>query len=237
MAEKKKTTRKRAATKKTPPKPTRSQKKKTENRFSIFFSSVRTNVSSNRTLYLRYVIILLLVILVGAFLYWRKNWFVAAVVNNQPITTVEYYQNLKEKDSKQVLNQIVQDKLIKQEANRKGIVLSESDISKKISEIEKQVGGKDQLDQALTSRNISQSEFKNQIRTQLMVEKLLADQIKVSDKEIEDYIAKNKDNNLSGVNLSDKEAVRSQLKNDKLNEKFQSWYQNLQKEAKVYIFI
>ena len=229
-------------TKKTAPKVSTVAKKTSkakEARFSpkAIYSAIRKNISNNRTLYTRYLAITLLVITLGAFLFFKKNWFVAAVVNNQPITTVEYYQNLKAKDNKEILNQIVRDKLITQEANKNGIVISQQDLDKKTGEIEKQLGGKDQLKQALESRNISEEEFKNQIRIQLLVEKLLKDQIKVEDKEIDEYIANNKDNTSLGVDIKDRNAVKDQLQNEKLNDKFQSWYDNLQKKAKIYILI
>ncbi len=210
-----------------------------EARFSpkAVYSAIRKNISNNRTLYTRYLAITLVVVALGAFLFFKKNWFVAAVVNNQPITTVEYYQNLKAKDNKEILNQIVRDKLISQEANKNGIVLSQEDLDKKTGEIEKQLGGKEQLKQALESRGISETEFKNQIRIQLLVEKLLKDKIKVEDKEIDEYIANNKDNSSLGVDIKDRNAVKDQLQNEKLNEKFQSWYDELQKKAKIYLLI
>ncbi len=203
----------------------------------VYYQTITANISKNRTIYTRYAVIILIIIAVGAFLFFKKNWFVAAVVNNQPITSVEYYQNLKAKDGKQVLNQIIRDKLINQEANRKGIVISQEAMDKKVAEIEKQLGGKDGLKQALESRSITEMEFKNQIRIQLIVEKLLADQIKVSDKEVQEYIAQNKDNTSLAVDLGDKEAVRAQLQSEKLNDKFQPWYDQLQKNAKIYILI
>lgn len=213
--------------------------KKTQSRFSaaVYFQTIRQNIIDHRNLYLRYLVIVLLVVALGAFLVIKKNWFVAAVVNNQPITTLEYYQNLKAKDTKQVLNQIVRDKLISQEANKNGIIVSNEEMDKKISEIEEQLGGNEGLNQALESRAITEEEFRNQIRIQLIVERLLADQIKVSDQEVEEYIAQNKDKNTLGVDLNDKDAVKKQLENEKLNEKFQPWYDTLQKEAKIYIFI
>lgn len=202
-----------------------------------YFQAIKNNVVENKKLYTRYALTTLAVIVLGAFLFVKKDWFVAAVINNQPVTTVEYYQNLKAKDNKQVLNQLVRDKLITQEANKKGILISQKDLEAKIQAIEKQLGGNEGLQQALESRGIKEAEFKNQIRIQLIVEKLLADQIKVSDKEVEDYIAKNKDSTVLGVDINDKKAVKEQLENEKLNEKFQPWYEELQKNAKIYLFI
>lgn len=223
---------------KTTAKPTPSRKKKSQNPIQSFYLAVSKNLAANRVLYAKYLAVIVIVLALGAFFYLKKDWFVAGMVNNQPITTLEYYQNLKAKDNKEVLNQIVRDKLITQEANKKGVVIKQEDLDKKVSEIEKQLGGKDQLKQALDSRNIGENEFRNQIRIQLIVEKLLEKEIAVSDKEVEDYIAKNKDNSGTlGVDINDKDAVREQLQNEKLNEKFQAWYEELQKNAKINLFI
>lgn len=241
MARKKKDSNELAAakpkTKKSTAKTTSAKAKKQSSGPAHYVSAIRSNISANKNLYTRYLVITLIVIALGAFFFFKKNWFVAAVVNNQPITTVEYYQNLKAKDSKQVLNQIVRDKLISQEASNKGVVISSEEMDKKVSEIEEQLGGNEQLKQALETRNITEAEFRNQIRIQLIVEKLLESEIKVSDQEVEDYIAQNKDSTTLGIDVNDKEAVREQLQNEKLNEKFQPWYETLQQNAKIYIFI
>lgn len=208
--------------------------------FQTYYQGIVGNIQKNRKQYGRYLIILVIVIAIGVFAFIKKDWFVVATVNNQPITSVEYYQNLKAKDGSQVLNQIIQDRLINQEANKKGVTVSEADINKKVATIQKQVGGADQLKNALSSRNLSESEFRNQIKIQLLVEKLLQNEIKVSDKEVDDYIAKNQnstDPNTTGVDLKNRDAVKTQLQSDKLNQKFQSWYSNLQKQASINKFI
>jgi parvulin-like peptidyl-prolyl isomerase len=223
--------------KKTSAPTTQSRKKESKEKASFnlaaYYSVIRKNFSANRKIYTRYFIITIVVALLGLFVYLKKDWFVAAVVNNQPITTLELYQNLKAKDGQAVLDQLIRDRLINQEAAKKGITVSSDEIDKKIESIKKQLGGKEALDTALSQRNLSQDDFKKQIRVQILVEKLLADQIKVSDKEVEDYIAKNP------VETKDqtKDEVRSQLRSTKLNEKFTTWYENLQKNSKIYKFI
>lgn len=205
-----------------------------------YYQGIVNNFQKNRRLYSRYLIILAIVVAVGVFAFIKKDWFVVATINNQPVTSVEYYQNLKAKDGGQVLNQIIQDRLINQEANKKGVSVSESDINKKIASIQKQVGGADQLKSALSSRNLSEKEFRNQIKIQLLVEKLLENDIKVTDKEVDDYIAKNQNNTdatATSVDLKDRTAVKNQLQADKLNQKFPGWYSNLEKQASINKFI
>lgn len=198
-----------------------------------YFSGLRGNFEKNRKIYTRYGLVTLLVILVAVFAFIKKDWFVAAVVNNQPITTLELYQNLKAKDGQAVLDQLIRDKLIVQEANKKGISISQKDIDDRIAQVVKQVGGQDALNSALAQQNLTQAEFKNQIKIQLMVEKILSKQIVVTDKEVSDYIAKNPAET-KGVSRDD---VKSQLQSTKLNTAFQTWYANLQKNSKIYKFI
>jgi len=206
-----------------------------------YYDSLRSNFLANKQKYSRYLIVLGVILLVGVLAFVKKDWFVAAVVNRQPITTFELYQNLKTKYGEEVLTQIIRDKLIFQEANRHNLRVSQSEIDKRIKEVEGQVGGQEQLKEALRSRNIAESDFRTQIKTQILVEKLLEDQIKVSEGEVDDFIAQNpSDPNVAGTEDGkgpNREALREQLRSEKLNEKFQSWYQNLEKKANILKFI
>lgn len=218
----------------------RPQGSKTQKKFDFktFYQGIQNNIQKNRFIYTRYLVILGVVIVIGAIAFVERAWIVVAVVNNEPITTAEYYSNLKSKDAGAVLDQLIRDRIINQEANKKGISVASSDIDKKVADVEKQVGGKEQLKSALTSRNITDSEFRNQIKIQLLVEKLLASDIQISDKEITDYITKNQntDPSVLGVNTKDRAAVKTQLQSDKLNAKFQGWYDSLQKKSSIIKF-
>lgn len=213
-------------------------KKKTDNKsFKTFFSDIRNNFQKNKNIYVRYSIITLIVIVIGVFAFLNKSWFVVAVVNGQPITSVEFYQNLKSQSGKDVLDQMIRNKLIFQEATKKGVNITDKDIDKKLTEIEKQVGGKEQLKSALEVRNISEKDFRVQVKVQLMVEKLLDKEIAVSEKEIDDFIAKNPtDTNVVGKDGPNRTEIKNQLRSQKLNEKYQSWYDNLEKIAKISRF-
>lgn len=213
-------------------------KKKTQ-KFSLkkYFSGIKNNLQKNKKLYLRYGAIIVVVILIGAFAFLKKNWFVAAIVNGQPITTVEFYQNLKDQNGKEVLEQIIRNKVIMQEANKKGINVDNSEINKKLAEIEKQVGGKDQLKAALEARNITDKAFKDQIKIQIIVEKLLSKDTAVSDKEIDDYITNNpSDPNVALEKGPDREEIKKQLSSQKLNDKFETWYLKLEKNSNIVKF-
>ncbi len=202
-----------------------------------YFNKLQNNFQKNKNLYVRYLVIVLIVVVIGVFAFFKKNWFVVAVVNGQPITTVEFYQNLKAQSGEEVLEQMVRNKLIFQEATKKGVDISDGDIDKKLAEIEKQVGGKDQLKSALEARNITPADFRTQVKVQLIVEKLLEKDIAVTEAEIDEFIAKNPtDPNVAGDSGPNREEIKNQLRSQKLNEKYQSWYSNLQKSANIVRF-
>ena len=212
-------------------------KKAQKQTFGSYVSGLRSNFQKNKNLYVRYLIITLIVVVIGVFAFLEKSWFVVAVVNGQPITSVEFYQNLKTTSGKDVLDQMIRNKLIFQEANKKGINISEKDIDNKLGEIEKQVGGKEQLKSALEARNISEADFRVQIEVQLIVEKILEKETAVSEKEIDDYIAKNPtDPNVTASGGSNRAEIKKQLQSQKLNDKYQSWYSGVEKAAKISRF-
>ncbi len=212
-------------------------KKVTKPAIGKYFSEIKANFRKNKNIYARYIVITLIVVVIGVFAFLQKSWFIVAVVNGQPITTVEYYQNLKAQSGKDVLDQMVRNKLIFQEATKKGVSVTEKDIDKKLTEIEKQVGGKEQLKSALEARNISQKDFRIQVKVQLIVEKLLEKDIAVTEKEIDDFITKNPtDASVTGEAGPNRVEIKSQLRSQKLNEKYQSWYDSVEKAAKISRF-
>jgi foldase protein PrsA len=171
-------------------------------------------------------------VLLASLAVWKKNWFVAAIVNNRPITTIELYQKLNQRYGKDVLDSIIQEKLIGEEARKQKVTVSTDEVDKKLKEIEDQLGGKEALDYALASQGISLEQAKEQIKTQLIVEKILGKDIQVSDKDVEAFIK----DNPTAKDLS-KDKVKEQVRSQKISEKFQTWIEDLKKKAKISKFI
>ena len=81
----------------------------------------------------------------------------------------------------------------------------------------------------LLKNNTNIEEVRKQITTQILVEKLLEDEIAVSDKEVSDYIKQNKEFDPDISKEKAKEAVIA----TKLNEKFASWFEELSNNASI----
>ena len=187
----------------------------------------------------KYVIVAAIIILLGVLLYSFRALFVAAVVNGQPISRWEVMSQAEKQAGKQTLDTLVTNALVEQEAQKKHVTVSDSEIDSQIKTIQSSLSKNGQtLDQVLVSKGMTRDDLRKLIRLDKLVEKMAAKDVKVSDKEVQDYIDKNKDS--LPQNQTDSQlqtTVRQQLQQQKANDKVQAWLANLQKNAHVTYFV
>lgn len=120
---------------------------------------------------------------------------IVASVNNHTITHNDLYQRLLRINGEQVLNQMINEFLIEDEANNQKIDVSKKEIDKKLNEIKSQFVDEQSFNNWLNSQRINIEELKSQIRIKLLQDKLIikAKNIKITDKEIRDFFEQNKD--------------------------------------------
>ena len=185
------------------------------------------------------VFIPLIIIAVIAFLFYFKSLFVAAIVNGQPISRLGVIKALEKKDGKQELSSLVTQTLILQEAQKRNINVGKSeidDLTKKLEDSLKKQG--QNLDQALAVQGMNRRDLEDQLRIRKLVEKMLANDIKVTDKEVSDYVEKNKATIPADMKPEDvKKTAKDQLEQQKLSTKVQSFIQDLQSKAKIMYFV
>ena len=94
-----------------------------------------------------------------------------------------------------VVNQLIITELLDQEANERGIKVTNKDIDEALQKTMEQLGGKDRLIEALKSNDISVKEFKEDLKVQVKMQKLAnsAGKIEVTDKECEKFYKENPD--------------------------------------------
>lgn len=177
----------------------------------------------------------LIVIALILLVFLLKGLFVAALVNGQPITRIAVIRDLEKQGGKQALSSLVNQTLILQEAKKKNVQVSQAEIDAQSKQIEDSLKKQGQnLDTALAMQGMTRQDFLMQLKLRSLVEKLLADQIKVTDNEINEYIEKNKDTLPTNLKESEiKNGVREQLKQQKMASASQSWLANLTKNAKI----
>ncbi len=85
---------------------------------------------------------------------------------------------------------------------------------------------------------MTKDDLKRLIRLDKLVAKMVGKDVTVSDKEVSDYIDKNKEALPQGQDENAlKTQVKDQLKQQKTNEKVRAWLAKLQKDSKVVYFV
>lgn len=187
----------------------------------------------------RSLILAVIVIVLAIAVFFGKGMFVAATVNGQPISRLAIIKDLETQSGKATLDSVITRTLVYQEANKKNITATEKDIDNEISKIQKQFQAQGQnLDALLSTQGLSKEKFRGEVRVQLLVTKILGDQIKITEKEFNDFLEKNKD---LIANEKDQEvakkSLRSQMEQQKLAQKYQEWIANIKKNAKINYFV
>lgn len=196
---------------------------------------------SNSFITKKRIIIIAVIGIVAFLLYSFKGFFIAATVNGQVISRLSVIKELESQGGKRILENIVTQALIQQEAKKKNITVKEEDINKEISSTEAQLAEQGQnLEQWLSFQGMTKETFREQVRLQKIVEELLGKDIAVTDAEIADFTEKNKEvltERAGSDSAKVTVVVKEQLKRQKLNEKVQPWLAELQKNAKVNYFV
>lgn len=195
-------------------------------------------LQSNRSR--KYLILaIVLIVVLGALLYIYRGLFVAAVVNGQPISRWSVIQQTEKQAGKQALNTLVRNTLIEQEAQKEHVTVSDQEVNDEMKTVQNNLSKQGQnLNQVLALQGMTMNDLRNLVRLDKLVSKMVGKDIKVSDKDVNDYIDKNRD--LLPKDQSEdqlKKTVAAQLKQQQLNTKVQAWLTDVQNKAKIIYFV
>ncbi|MBI4096187.1 MAG: SurA N-terminal domain-containing protein [Candidatus Levybacteria bacterium] len=185
------------------------------------------------------VFIGLIVVILAIAAFFLRGLFVAALVNGQPITRLALIQELEKQGGKQTLSALVNQALILQEAKKKNVEISQKEIDNSVKQVEDSLKTQGQnLDTALAVQGMTKQDFIMQLKIRILVEKLLVDKMKVTDKEVSDYMEKNKETLPTDVKENElRKQVKQQLEQQKLASASQAWLEELNKNAKINYFV
>lgn len=149
-----------------------------------------------------------------------RGQFIVATVNGEPISRFTLINELEKEAGARVMESLVTKKLILQEAKKKNVNVSNGEIDEEVKRVEKTLKDQGQdLDAALSQQGMTRDQFKEQVVVQLTLKKLVADKAKVTDKEVNEYLEKNKDNLPKEMGEKElKEAVKGQLEQQKFSQ-------------------
>ena len=145
------------------------------------------------------LVILIVVVLiiaggVGYYFYTtsQKEKEVIAVVNGIEITKEELAQKLISLTGKPVLEQMINEIIIQQEAKKQKIEVKPEEIDEKIDEIKKRFPSEETFEQQLAQSGMTIEKLRQQFESQILMEKLVAKGTVVTEEEIRDYFYRNK---------------------------------------------
>jgi len=183
--------------------------------------------------------LVLVLFIIGLFVYQNKSMFVVGSVDNSLIFTKDLNQRLQARFGKQVMEEMVNEKILLSEAMKKGISVSKEEMENKIKEITKSLGTTP-LAEVLKQQGMTEVDFRKQVEMRLLVEKLMAEKVKVTVKEINDYVEKNKEQLATSVG-SDSAALKKYaedyLKQQKIGTEFEKWFAEVKKNIKISNFL
>jgi len=185
---------------------------------------------------LKYVLVAVIVL---ALLFIFRSLFVVALVNNYPISRISVIRELEKQGGNQVLDSIISERLIMQEAAKKNIKVTQEDVNKELQIIENNLKsqGKD-LETALSIQGQTKEDLNKAISLKLLIEKTLADRIGVTAADIKTYYDNNKATLYKNKLLADVEAeIKSLLEQQKLSTEYQKWITEIKEKAKIINFI
>ena len=196
------------------------------NRFNL-----KTQLKKNKKAFV--VGIVLILIILFAFLF--RSFFVAAIVNGEPIARLSVVKALEKQGGKATLDNLITKKLILQEAKKRNVTVTKNDINAEIKKIEENVKSQGStLDEALKTQGMTRTQLNDEIKIQIFLQKMVYDNVKVTDKEINEFVEKNKaqfPENTTEAQM--KTEATAQLKQQKQQEETQKFIQELQKKAKI----
>jgi len=182
------------------------------------------------------LIVLTIVALSGIYLWNNKGLVLSAIVNNRPVWRWEVISQIENKYSPLVLDSIISDKLILQASAQKGLVVSPTEVKDRIAEIEKRFAPQGPLKDLLAQRGMTEEDLREKILIQIYLEKLTADRVKVSDKDVEDYVSKNKSFLVATTAAEQAIEARETLLNQQREVAFNELLDQLKKDAKIVKF-
>lgn len=194
---------------------------------------VQNNSGANSSQTFNLVVGALVVVVLALGFMRYKYLFVPAVVNGSPIYSWQYVKVLNQTAGKQVMDQLVVEKLIAQEADKQKVTLTNEEVDAEFARLDKQFESAGGLDAFLATQGLAKADIRNQLELNLKVQKIVAGQVNVTDEDVSKYYAENK---ADYKDLKADEAavqIKQMLADQALQQQVGTWIQDLRSKAQV----
>lgn len=198
---------------------------------SVVEESVSEKTPSKKFFYLG-----LALIIIVAILFFFKSLFLAAMVNGKPIFRWQLDRELEKRYGTQILDNLVTETLINQEAGKLKVKTTQEDINKELEAVKKTLPEGTELETALKAQNMTMEDFLKQIKIKLQAENILNPKISITDEEIAKFASESAAYFTSTDSAQQRQEATNILRQQKLGEAFNSWLQELESKAQILKF-
>ncbi|MGE7842748.1 peptidylprolyl isomerase [Lysinibacillus sp. NPDC093712] len=116
-----------------------------------------------------------------------------ATVDGEKILQTELDEALRDQYGADVLDTLINNKIVELEATKEGITVSDDAIQAEYDELVESYGGEDSLQEALDANGLTKESVKENIRMYQLTKDVIAASVDISDEELTQYFEENKD--------------------------------------------
>ncbi|MGI6423044.1 MAG: SurA N-terminal domain-containing protein [Candidatus Dojkabacteria bacterium] len=131
--------------------------------------------------------VVLVFILIDLFVQYLNNDFSIAVVNGSRVSKNEYHKKLEDLYGQTVAKQLIDEQIIKQEAQKADIKVTKEEVDQRLEELIQSVGGQESYQAALATNNLTEEDLKKHIETDIITRKLLEPTIEYTDDDVKAF--------------------------------------------------
>lgn len=174
------------------------------------------------------------ILVVGLLLLWAgRSLIVAGMVNNKPIWRWELEDRMLSRYGDQTMEEIINERLIRDELARRQIKISPVEIDAKQAELEQSLQGQITLQDALAQQGMTLEDLRNELELQLAVEKMTADVAGPTDEEVSAYLTQNSEFMMATDEGTMRQSAVDALTREKRNEAFTVIFDEIKAKGNV----
>jgi len=167
-------------------------------------------------------VIVATVVAVDYMIQFVNNEFSAAIVDGHRVSRNEVRERLEEIYGADITDQLIQEAIIEQEADKAGVDVSDDDVQAVVDETIESIGGEDEYKEALAAQRLTEDSYKRNIRLQLMAEQLVVPE--VNEEDVRALYDEYKDTAYEGQEFDDvKEDVEDAYRSQEFNANITTW--------------
>ncbi len=126
-------------------------------------------------------------ILIDLLVQYLNNGYSIAVVDGKRISKTEYHKRLEASYGSTIAQQLIDEQLIKIEAQKADVDVTKEEIDEQLNEIIESVGGQESYLQALEQNNITEEDLKSQIELDILSRKILTPTLEYTEDDVKAF--------------------------------------------------